>query len=189
MAKESSKIRVFSGGGLSVAPFGTTLPTSPIASLDPAFTDLGYLTEDGATFTKGQEVEDIRSWQSATPTRRVVTTRSYGVAGQLQQQDQVNYALAFGGGDWTEPTLGIFRYDPPADTDDLPEYSLVVDGVDGDIHHRAVIIRATIEGETETQWVRNAAALLPLNFAALTPDGADAPWYYLTDDENFAEAS
>lgn len=189
MAQDASKIRVFSGGDLYVAPYGTALPESVDDALDALFQSVGYVTPDGVTFTSGSEFEDIMAWQSPTPVRRVVTSRSYSVATQLQQQDDVNYATAFGGGDWTEPEPGAYRYDPPADTDALAEYSLVVDGNDGDVRQRAVILRATVEGEVETQWVRNGAALLPLTFTALTPDDADRPWYFLTNDPAFNPAA
>jgi hypothetical protein len=189
MAQDASRIRVFSGGDLYVAPYGTPLPESTDDALDPAFQAVGFVTSDGVTFTSGSEVEDITSWQSSTPTRRVVVSRSYAVAAQLQQQDDINYATAFGGGDWTEPSPGVFRYDPPADTDALAEYSLVADGHDGDVHQRAVVLRATVEGEVETTWVRNGAAILPLTFTALTPDDADRPWYFLTNDPAFDPAA
>ncbi len=188
MPQDAQQIRVFGGGNLHIAAYGTDLPTAPDGVLDSAFHDVGFVTRDGFSLNSGSEVENVDSHQSALPTRKLVVSRSYAVAAQLQQQDSINYAAAFGGGDFTEPTPGVYRYDPPADTDSLPEYSLVLDSFDGDIQQRVVVLRATIEGEVETTHVRNGAALLPITFTALTPDDADRPWYFLTNDANFDPA-
>lgn len=186
MAQESKEIKVLASGELYVAPVGTKLPTKPDEALDPAFIGLGLVTEDGVTFTNGKEVEDIRAWQKPNAVRRIVTGRSYTVATQLEQYNRENFALAFGGGDWSEPSAGVFRYDPPADADPLAEYAVVIDAADGDREDRAVIMRATVEGDVETQFTRTAAALLPITFSALTPDEAERPWYYVSNDEAFA---
>ena len=186
MAQESKEIKVLASGELYVAPVGTKLPKNESEALDKAFIGLGLVTEDGVSFTSGAEVEDIRSWQKPNPVRRVVTGRTYTVAAQLQQYNRENFGIAFGGGDWTEPEPGVYRYDPPADSDALAEYAVVIDGQDGEREDRAVISRVTVEGDVETQFVRNAAALLPITFSALTPDDADRPWYYLSNDEAFA---
>lgn len=190
MTQESKEIKVLASGELYVAPVSAEpkLPESATEALDAAFIGLGLVTEDGVTFTSGSEVEDIKSWQKPNPVRRVVTGRSYTAATQLQQYNRENFGIAFGGGEWTEPKPGVYKYDPPADADPLAEYVVVVDAQDGEREDRAVIMRATVEGDVETQFVRNAAALLPLTFAALTPDDADRPWFYLSNDEAFAPA-
>jgi hypothetical protein len=188
LAQDTKQIKVLSEGDLFIAPVGTALPETVDEALDPAFINLGLVTDDGVTFSRGQEVEDIMSWQRQTPSRRIVTGRTFTAAAQLQQHNPDNFALAFGGGEWSEPDAGIYRYDPPADGDALAEYAVVIDAQDGDRHDRAVILRSTVEGEVETQFVRNAASVLPITFSALTPDDADRPWYYLSDDEAFAGA-
>lgn len=188
MAQDPKEIKVLAEGDLYIAPLGTTLPTKPEAALDAGFINLGLVTDDGVTFSAGKEVEDIRSWQRTTPSRRIVTSRTYTAAAQLQQYNRENFALAFGGGEWTEPSAGVYRYDPPADADPLAEYAVVIEGKDGDREDRAVILRATIEGDVETQFVRNAPAVLPITFSAMTPDEADRPWYYLSNDDAFAPA-
>lgn len=189
MAQDTQEIKVLAHGDLYIAPLGTALPETVEETLDSAFINLGLTSEDGVTFSSGSEVEDIRSWQRTTPSRRIVTSRSFTAASQLQQYNRDNFALAFGGGDWSEPTPGTYRYDPPADADPLAEYVVVIDAQDGDREDRAVIMRSTVEGEVETQFVRNAAALLPVTFSALTPDDEDRPWFYLSNDPAFAVAS
>jgi hypothetical protein len=183
MAQDADQITVALSGNVSVAPYSEalTLPTG-LGALDAAFLNLGYTSEDGVTFSATPNIEEIRAWQKATPVRRIVTGRDASAAFTLEQTNLDTFALAFGGGDWTEPSAGVFRYDPPADEDALAEYACVIDFADGDRNSRIVIMRASVNEAVETQLVRNNAAMLPVTLAALTPDGENAAWYFLSDD-------
>ncbi len=186
MSQNAEEITVALSGKVWVAPYsaGLTLPDD-LATPDAAFIDLGYTSEDGVTFSASPNVEDIMSWQKQTPVRRIVTGRDTSVAFTLEQTNLDTFALAFGGGTWTEPTAGLYRYDPPADADLLSEYACVVDFADGDRNSRIVLMRATINDAVKTQLVRNNAAMLPITLAALTPDDQDKPWYFISDDPSY----
>ena len=54
------------GGGVSVAPLGTTLPTDATTALGSAFVNIGYITEDGVTNTIGRENTEIKAWGGDT---------------------------------------------------------------------------------------------------------------------------
>lgn len=189
MAQDADQITVALTGNVSVAPYsaGLVLPED-MSALDAAFINLGYTTEDGVTFSATPNVEDILAWQKATPVRRVVTSRDVSIAFTLQQTNADTFALGFGGGDWTEPTAGVFRYDPPADADALSEYACVIDFADGTKDSRIVLMRATINEAVESQLVRNQALMIPVTLAGLTPDGEDAPWYMLSDDTAYQQS-
>lgn len=183
----AEEITVALSGNVHVAPYSDTLVLpEDLSALDAAFMNLGYTSEDGVTFSASPTVEDIRAWQKATPVRRIVTARDASAAFVLEQTNLDTFALAFGGGDWTEPTAGVYRYDPPADEDSLAEYAVVVDFADGDRNSRIVIFRATVNEAVETQLVRNNAAMLPVTLAALTPDDQDRSWAFLSDDPAYA---
>jgi len=49
-------------GAVFVAPVGTTLPATATESLNSAFKNLGYVSEDGVTNTNGPEVSEIKAW-------------------------------------------------------------------------------------------------------------------------------
>ena len=49
-------------GAVFVAPIGTALPTSVAASLNAAFKDLGYVSEDGVTNSNSVTTEQIKAW-------------------------------------------------------------------------------------------------------------------------------
>lgn len=57
-------------GAILSAPIGTTLPTSAIDTLDVAFTDSGFVSEDGLTFNPDLSTSDINDW-SGSLVRRV----------------------------------------------------------------------------------------------------------------------
>jgi hypothetical protein len=164
--------------------------TSPTSTLSSDWLDVGYITEDGPTFTVTPTVEDINAWQSATPIRRLVTSRVQSVAASLQQWNQNTFGLAFGGGTWSQPAANVFRYEPPADQDPLAEYGVILDLEDGDRHGRFVLFRANITDTVETTLTRTGAAVLPVTVNTLTPDDQDYSWEFVSDDEAaFALAS
>ena len=49
-------------GAVFRAPLGTPLPTSASDALDPAFKDMGYISDGGFTNTTTRSVTDIKAW-------------------------------------------------------------------------------------------------------------------------------
>lgn len=54
------------GGAVSVAPTGTTLPTDATTTLNSAFVNLGYISEDGMTQEITRDSENIKAWGGDT---------------------------------------------------------------------------------------------------------------------------
>lgn len=157
--------------------------SGPTSSLDAKFMEVGYITEDGPTFTVTPTTDDLMAWQSQSPIRRLKTANVTSVAASLMQWNQATFSLAFGGGAWSQPAAGIFRYTPPADNDPLPDYAIVLDLEDGDRHGRFVLFRSNITDAVETTLTRTGAALLPVTLNTLTPDDRDYSWDAVFDDE------
>ena len=53
-------------GALYRAPVGTTLPTSASATLDAAFVELGFVSEDGVTNNNTPETDNVKAWGGDT---------------------------------------------------------------------------------------------------------------------------
>lgn len=189
MAKNAKEMRYATDGNLWIAEYGVTLPESIGDELDKEFANLGYATEDGVTGTQSVSADDIKVWQEADPVDKRVTERAFSIAAQLVQTNRDVYAAAFGGGEWTEPAPGEYEYLPPAGSDALPEYSLVVDIEDGDVHDRVIIPRCVVAEEVAVQYVRNEAAKYPLTFSALAPVGGGRSWRFQTNNAHMAVGS
>jgi hypothetical protein len=182
MPQNKEEVVVALDGSVSIgAAADVTLPTD-LSTLDTDLVDLGYQSSDGVTFSVTPNVENVDAWQAATPIRKIVTARTLTLAFSALQWNVATFAAAYGGGEWTEPTPGVFRYDPPADEDDLVDYASVLDFVDGDKNYRLVVKQGNITEAVEANLARGGAAVLPITIEAITPDGEDRSWYLLSDD-------
>lgn len=190
MSQNKEEIVVALDGSVNLAPVSDDLVLPE--DLDPLttdFSDFGYQSSDGVAFSVTPSVTDIEAWQSATPVRKIVTARALSLKFTALQWNVSTFAAAYGGGAWTEidppsppDTPGLYRYDPPADEDDLVDYAGVVDFVDGDKHYRLVVKQSNITDSVDTNLARSGAAVIPITINAVTPDGEDKSWYLLSDD-------
>lgn len=72
MALTADNVVVGITGKVYVGPTTSTAPTSSTSSLT-GFTELGYVSADGVTFTTDRATNQIRAWQNADLVREVVT--------------------------------------------------------------------------------------------------------------------
>jgi hypothetical protein len=188
MAQDAAEIVVGANGSIFVAPTDATLPTDLATPLDAEFADLGFVSEDGATFQVSMTAAEIRVWQSFFPVRRIVTDRGTQLAFVLRQWNADTVVLAFGGGEIDDVTNpGEFIYEPP-DPELIDERALVLEWQDGDSSFRLLFPRGNVTENVETQLVRTAAADLPITFGALA-SGVQKPFRLFTDHPAFAPTS
>lgn len=179
---DATEILVAGGGEVSVAPVGTTAPTTAVAALNAAFVGLGFHTEDGVTVNNAPDILEIRAWQSQFPIRTERQTEDFRITFVLQQWNETNLPLAFGGGAVVSDGGTGYKFSPPVAGDAMDYRALVVDVRDGSRHGRFVIPRgAAIEG-VESQFSRTAEAQLPITFQANPLDASSSPWSFFTDD-------
>src|SRR5690606_17855269 len=100
-------------------------------ALDPAFTELGYLTEDGVSFSPSLTVEEIGAWQSLAPVRTLLTEYGIEISMTLMEWTEQNLVLAFGGGQFTDNGDGTWDFLLPLPGERVP-WSVVIEGQDGD---------------------------------------------------------
>ena len=182
MALTAQEVRVAGAGHVFVAPEGTPLPTD-MAALAAPWVDLGYVTTDGVTFTFSRETEDLDAWQGDKI--RVLTTREPATVGfALMQTNSDVMVVAMGGGEITEPTAGIFRYEPPRGQNAVRAF--VIEFTDEDKTFRYVIARTQIEGDVTYTLTRAGALTYPLTFGLLE---SDPKYVILSDDPAMGDGS
>ncbi len=187
MAGDSTQIRVAGTGTIWIAPYGTTLPdgsTAVLETLDAAFVDLGFTTEDGATVVDGISVEDVKAWQSLYPVRRLALeyTGTITFAALQWSKDIWETVLS---GTVTETVANTVHKFTPLRDGVVAEKSMVLDFTDGVLNYRYVFPKVGLGADIEIPLVRTAVASIPTEWAVIGGDAA-GPWFLLTDDENFS---
>lgn len=72
MAQDSANVRVAVTGAVSMGATTATAPTGTGGTIT-GFTDLGLISEDGVTESRGRSTNDIKAWQNGATVRTVVT--------------------------------------------------------------------------------------------------------------------
>lgn len=184
MAIDGSEVRVAGAGHVYVAPAGTALPTD-LSALDSKYVDLGYVTEDGVSFSFGREVEDLNAWQG-DKIRTLSTKEPASVSFALMQTNSTILTVAYGGGTVSESTdKKTFTFTPPKSGTNT-ERILVIEFSDGaDITYRYVIPRSQIEGNVDYTLTRAGALTYPLTMGILD-NGDSAKFSIISNDPNMA---
>jgi len=191
MTNDASQVVVGANGIVWVGAITATAPTDATTTMDADWTDLGFVSEDGATFTEGKDITDIGAWQSFYPIRRIITGRSVQVSFAIRQWNKDTVEFALGG--TVETNTGEFMYTPPS-PEEFDERSLTLEWFDGTKSYRLYMPKGIVSESVETNLVRTGAADLPVTFAASDPgvDINDDPisiYTLFTDDPAFAAAS
>lgn len=126
MSKDIDQVRVGVDGVVASAPADATAPTSAVSTLDPAYVDLGYVSEDGVTETTNQTSEKLRAWQNAKVVRTTITEAETVFKLVLLQTSAETIALYYGG---TVEADGSIIINPLAER---PRKTFVLDVLDGD---------------------------------------------------------
>lgn len=181
MPINADEVRVAGAGHIWVGPAGTALPTDATTALDAAYVDMGYVTEDGVSFSFSRETENLNAWQG-DKLRVLSTEEPAEVSFALMQTNDHILPLALGGGTVTEESEGEYKFTPPAKGTNT-ERTIVIEFNDGeDIHYRYCIPRAQIEGEVSFTLQRGEALTYPLTFGVLDDD---PKYIILTDDPSW----
>lgn len=171
---EAQNVVVAGTGTVWTAPEDTPPPTD-LAPLTSPWLDMGYVSEEGVTFTVSREQEDIAAWQSLEPVRVLVTAEPKVIGFELMEFDTESLMLAFRGGTVTGTTTKTYTPPDPGAED---VRSMVVDGIDGDSTFRFYFPRVALQGDVEWALVRSDAVRLPLEFQVLA---STTKWAILSD--------
>ena len=182
MAISADEVRVAGTGRVYTAPKGTALPTTVDSALPADWTDLGYVTTDGVSFTFSRETEDLAAWQG-DKIRVLSLSEPKMVEFTLMQTDAAVLETAFGGG--TVVTAdGVTTYTPPLRGENV-ERSMVIEFLDDDITYRYAFARVQQEGDVNFVLTREGAVEYPVTFGVLEA----TPAYTIITNDPAMEAS
>jgi len=184
MGNNATQVVVGANGSVWVnATLGANAPTNATSALTGNWKEMGFISDEGATFSEGKDITDINAWQSFYPIRKLVTARTVQVSFALREwnRESVQFAL---GGTVTGTAPGPYTYTPPA-PETLAAKQLVLNWADGAKNYRLYIPSGIVSETVETTLARTAAADLPVTFAAQDPGGGNI-YTLFTNDPGFS---
>jgi hypothetical protein len=190
---DASEIVVGANGRVLVAPTTAEMPDDVSTDLSADWSEVGFVSENGVTFTDSKAITDIPAWQSFYPVRKIVSGKTSTIEFVMRQWNRTTVVFAFGGGAITN-AAGVATYVPPA-PGILDSRAVCVEWTDSGDTYRLVMPNGLASGDVSPNVVRTAATDLAVSFEA-TPEGnpvdddlGSNPWYILTDAEGFASGS
>lgn len=182
--REAARIFGDLGGGVWVAPKGTTLPTT--VTEDPAapFVPLGWLSEDGITRNVDKDVQEYNALQGGSLIRKKVSKVDQTFTFTCLETTAVVLGLVNSGNAITVTGSGataVAKQDIGKGQNVTIERALVIDAVDGAIIERTVLGAADLTFQGEISLSHNEDMRM-YEFTASLLAGAEA--YVLTNDPN-----
>ncbi|MFD5323904.1 phage tail protein [Streptomyces sp. NPDC127092] len=174
----SAEIRVAGVGKLFVAKVGTAAPGFGADSATDwaSWTNLGYTTGDGVTFSKKDKLEAIDSWQSVSPVHYIYSARDLSLKFSLLQFNEDTLPFFMGGGKVeadAAPATDTYKYEiaerPYADVRALGlEFTDVKAGGTTAVTYRFIIPRGQVTATDDIKLSRKGAAQLGVTFSAMS---------------------
>lgn len=164
------------------APIGTPLPTDWDTTLNAAFVDMGWITEDGLKRAVEVESTDLKAYGSVQPVRTLKTTRkaTFEITFMESSPNVISVYNELPLGSITPDAEGAFSV-----TEGLARtqtYSAVFDIVDGDNVIRAIAPTVEVTGTKEFEAKAGSAILYGVTLTAYPGgDGTAIEWIYKLD--------
>lgn len=183
----SNNIVVGGTGLVAVGATSTAAPTTTSGALNAGFVELGYLSEDGFTFTESKDIADINVWQSFYPARKIITGRNVQVSFSMREWklESLNFALGRGQGTAAGGT-GYDRSITPPSPGVIDYRSLVIEWQDGTKYYRLYFPRGIVTENVEANMVRTDSSALPVTFSAVDPGTGINIYTLFTNDVAFS---
>jgi hypothetical protein len=157
------------GAAVYAAPLGTTLPTSATASLDGAFVDLGWVSEDGVTNSISREVTKHRAWGGEVVKVTQDTYTETVVLTLLESSAEV-LGVVYGHDNVTEngDTITVEHSRLM-----LERQSFVIDFIDGEKAGRIVVREGQVTELGDVVYVHRDLTRYEITVDVFKPDNAD----------------
>ncbi|MFA3873719.1 phage tail protein [Streptomyces sp. MMCC 100] len=171
------------------APLPAAFSDNPATDWGSAWTDLGYTSTDGVTFSKKDKLDPVETWQSISPARFVYADRDLTLKFSMLQfnEDTLPFFLGGKSADFRrDATSGAVQFDVP-DGPTFDERALGLEFTDGSaVTYRFVIPRGQVTATDDIKLARKAAALLGVTFTALSPGDGQALATFVMKDAAYA---
>ncbi len=179
MPNDANAIPVAANGKVYVTAYtgSETLPTDSTTAMNAAFTEVGYISEDGVSFSFATEQEGIPAWQSLYPVRTVVTGTELEASFSMLEWNEDSLKLAFGGGTWTDNADDTYDFEPPL-AGEGSDFAVVIDATDGTKSYRIVLPRVSVTGLGDITFVRGEASALEVTLSGLADSTGQALYIY-----------
>ena len=167
-------------GAIYRAPIGTTLPTDASTTLDVAFVELGYVSEDGLVNTNSPETENIKEW-GGTDVLNVLTEKTDEWQCTLIEVLNVNVLKAIYGASNVTGTLST-GITVTANTDEQEEAIWVVDMVmRNGVLKRVVIPNGKISELGDITYKRDEAVGYEITLTGLADASGNTHYEYIEE--------
>lgn len=173
-----TQIRVAPKGTVSVAAYGTALPTQVTAPLNASFQEFGYLDESGVSLTPGMDTSGIKAWQSTSDVKTVITGANLDAKIKMIQITKLTTGEFFFGASWTNAGNQGKLIIPSSPN--LQERSMVIDWTDDQLaHYRLVLDRGLYSDRDALSLTKSDATAWGVTFHVEDNNGELG--YLLTD--------
>ncbi|MGW4728847.1 phage tail tube protein [Streptomyces shenzhenensis] len=187
MANDANNVRAALNGSILMAPKGTTAPADLDTPWDAAWTDLGFMSDDGVSMEYSTDVEDINAWQSLSPVRRILTSVDMTLGFTAIELKARTVTAYFPGSTISLVSGTVHRLDIPS-APGPQEYAFGLEWIDGEIKNRLVIPRGEITDRGAISLGRSSAVGLEMTVSAYASSAPEiATW--LSNDPAWALAA
>lgn len=173
------------GAAIAVAPLNSTLPTDSTTTLDAAFSDLGWVNEDGVTNSIKRDVTRHKAWSGQT----VKTT-------QDNYEETLKFSLLESSVDVLQAVFGEDNVDIDGYTvtvdhtqDMLSRQSFVISFQDGDATGRIIVAEGLITEIGDIKYDHKALTEYELTVDVYKPSDGSAAVQVILDNPNVTPGS
>lgn len=173
-------------GPILSAPLGTVLPDDALATIDPAFKDSGYISQEGMNLTPERTTETIRDWSGAI-IRSILNEFGATIAWSHLETNEASLKNYFGDDNVTVTAAGVSNGKQLAaqlKAAELPRKAWVFKIKDGDNRVLVVVPDGQVTETGEVSFTKAGAIQWPCTMTTY-PDASGVHVYVYTDDGVF----
>jgi len=187
MGNKSTRVingKPVASGGVLIGPLGTTLPTTAVSTIAPAFIGAGYISEGGVTKSESRDVNEVKEWGGLTVKK---STTGFAVTLAFQFLEYLNPDSAravYGDAAVTVvPATSTHgeQMKVAVSGQDAPHKTWVFDMADGLAHLRVLVPDGQITETGDTPYSNSDGAVRDVTLSAY-PDADGVLVYELSDD-------